>query len=344
MDKPQYSPTTGELTDEYAHGIEEFMALASNNIMTSEYGKMYCPCVRCRNHRLVNHLCRYGFMHGYKVWYSHGETDLMVQNYGSTSDILILGGRSVRLEEPTPVIVEKVKVIVEKVKVNKVDLLTQLSQADSSVEDLSRAQINNLVIKVVPLRKGCRPGLGNIADTDPATSFFSDYNDDLLQQNDELKEKVAALEASKAETEEWLSSIQEELTSTKSKVSNMDAFMRRICSAPLAELWGVYYGLYIAWEKQVPRLEVEVDSELVVGFLKNGIGEAHPLSFLVRLCHGFITKDWTVRINRLADGLANYAFTFQMGFHDLPLVPDSVDSILQDDVLVYECPRDVIVD
>ncbi|KFK31628.1 hypothetical protein AALP_AA6G137400 [Arabis alpina] len=29
-----------------------------------------------------------------------------------------------------------------------------------------------------------------------------------------------------------------------------------ICSAPLAELWGVYYGLYIAWEKKVMRLEM----------------------------------------------------------------------------------------
>ncbi|CAA7037248.1 unnamed protein product [Microthlaspi erraticum] len=123
-----------------------------------------------------------------------------------------------------------------------------------------------------------------------------------------------------------------------------------VCSAPMAELWGVYYGLYIAWEKQVSQVEVDIDSELVVGFLKNGIGEAHPLSFLVRLCHGFITKDWTVRFthvyreaNRLADGLANYAFSLPFGFHDLPLAPASLESILQDDVLGYELPRDVIV-
>ena len=39
------------------------------------------------------------------------------------------------------------------------------------------------------------------------------------------------------------------------------------------------------------RLELEVDSELVVGFLKDGIIDSHPLSFLVRLCHGFISRD-----------------------------------------------------
>ncbi|CAA7051384.1 unnamed protein product [Microthlaspi erraticum] len=42
----------------------------------------------------------------------------------------------------------------------------------------------------------------------------------------------------------------------------------------------------------IPKLEVEVDSELVVGFLTTGIGESHPLSFLVQLCHGFIKRDW----------------------------------------------------
>jgi len=93
------------------------------------------------------------------------------------------------------------------------------------------------------------------------------------------------------------------------------------CTAPVAELWGVYYGLYLAWEKKVSRVELEVDSALVVGFLKTGVSERHPLSFLVRLCHGFLSKDWIVRIshvyreaNRLADGLANYAFSLSMGF------------------------------
>ncbi|KAL9816790.1 putative reverse transcriptase domain, ribonuclease H domain, ribonuclease H-like superfamily [Arabidopsis thaliana] len=52
------------------------------------------------------------------------------------------------------------------------------------------------------------------------------------------------------------------------------------CTAPAAELWGVYYGLYLAWEKKVSRVELEVDSALVVGFLKTGVSERHPLSFL----------------------------------------------------------------
>ena len=48
----------------------------------------------------------------------------------------------------------------------------------------------------------------------------------------------------------------------------------------MAELWGVYYGLFIARKKAISRLEVEVDSKMVVEFLTLGIGETHPLSFL----------------------------------------------------------------
>ncbi|KAG7540165.1 Ribonuclease H domain [Arabidopsis thaliana x Arabidopsis arenosa] len=121
-----------------------------------------------------------------------------------------------------------------------------------------------------------------------------------------------------------------------------------ICSAPLAELWGVYYGLYIAWERRATRLEIEVDSEMVVGFLQTGISEAHPLSFLVRLCHGFIARDWIVRFshvyreaNRLADALANYAFSLPLGFHFFASIPDSVNVVLLEDTGGTAFPRRV---
>ncbi|KAL9288897.1 putative ribonuclease H domain, reverse transcriptase zinc-binding domain-containing protein [Arabidopsis thaliana] len=111
-----------------------------------------------------------------------------------------------------------------------------------------------------------------------------------------------------------------------------------ICSAPLAELWGVYYGLHIAWERGIRRLELEVDSTLVVGFLQAGIEDSHSLSLLVRLCYGFISRDWIVRIshvyreaNRLADGLANYAFSLPLGFHACGSMPAPVASIALED-------------
>ncbi|CAA7024806.1 unnamed protein product [Microthlaspi erraticum] len=121
-----------------------------------------------------------------------------------------------------------------------------------------------------------------------------------------------------------------------------------VCNAPLAELWGVYYGLLMAWESKAQRVTVEVDSEMIVGFLLTEISDANPLSFLVRLCHGFISKDWIVRIshmyreaNRLADGLANYAFSLPLGFHSFVVVPDAVKPVFIDDMAGVATPRRV---
>ena len=93
------------------------------------------------------------------------------------------------------------------------------------------------------------------------------------------------------------------------------------CGALLAELWGVYYGLVVAWKKGIRRFELEVDSKVVVEFLTTGIGDTHPLSFLVRMCHGLLENDWLVHIvhvyreaNRLTDGLANLAFFSSVWF------------------------------
>ncbi|CAA7017011.1 unnamed protein product [Microthlaspi erraticum] len=122
------------------------------------------------------------------------------------------------------------------------------------------------------------------------------------------------------------------------------------CTAPMAELWGVYYGLCIAWEKGITRLELEVDSLIVVGFLKTGMTDSHPLSFLVHLCHGFISKDWEVRVthvlreaNRLADGLANYAFSLPLGLHFLDSVPSDLLVVLSDDERGVSRSRQVVV-
>lgn len=79
----------------------------------------------------------------------------------------------------------------------------------------------------------------------------------------------------------------------------------------------VYYGLVIAWEKKIPQLYLKVDSELMVDFLKKRINDSHFLSFLVRLCHALLSKDWLVCIthvfreaNRPTYGLANHVFFF----------------------------------
>nr|AAT68735.1 hypothetical protein At2g15045 [Arabidopsis thaliana]AAV63873.1 hypothetical protein At2g15045 [Arabidopsis thaliana] len=112
----------------------------------------------------------------------------------------------------------------------------------------------------------------------------------------------------------------------------------------------MYYGLYLAWEKKASRVELEVDTEMVVGFLRTRVSESHPLSFLVRLCYGFISKDWIVRIvhvyreaNRLADGLANYAFSLSVCFDYFDSLPDCVCSISAADTSGATSSRHVVV-
>lgn len=76
-----------------------------------------------------------------------------------------------------------------------------------------------------------------------------------------------------------------------------------ICSAPLVELWGVYYGLCIAWNRGFWRLEVEVDSESVVSFFRTEIHDSHVYR----------------KANYLADGLVNYVFLYRLVYIILSL-------------------------
>lgn len=100
--------------------------------------------------------------------------------------------------------------------------------------------------------------------------------------------------------------------------------------------FGEFIMVYISLGRKELRLVLEVDLELAVGYLMTGIGEAHPLSFLVRLCHGFLLRDWIVRVshvyreaNRLANGLANYVFSLPLGFHSFDVVLVEVSMIMR---------------
>ncbi|CAA7048646.1 unnamed protein product [Microthlaspi erraticum] len=104
----------------------------------------------------------------------------------------------------------------------------------------------------------------------------------------------------------------------------------------------------MAWEKRCTRVVLEVDSELMVGFLQTGISDTHPLSFLVRRYHSLIAKDWIVRVthvyreaNCLADGLTNYTFSLPLGYHFFDVAPMDVVSILNEDELGFTRPMRV---
>ncbi|XP_010435718.1 PREDICTED: uncharacterized protein LOC104719481 [Camelina sativa] len=107
------------------------------------------------------------------------------------------------------------------------------------------------------------------------------------------------------------------------------------------------YGVYGHLVHVCPR---RVLAEVVVSFLQTGISKAYPLSFLVRFCHGFISRDWMVRVvhmhrkaNRLADGLVNYAFSLPLSFHLFQSSPESVAAIALQDSVGHAIPRLVCI-
>lgn len=69
---------------------------------------------------------------------------------------------------------------------------------------------------------------------------------------------------------------------------------------------------------------VEVDYLMVVDFVKIRIYDTHSLSFLIHLCHDFLSKDWNVQITHVYRELVNcdplcHLHTFDSVLSDLVL-------------------------
>ena len=95
--------SNGQISKEFAEGLNEFMRFAGNQEITLREGKTFCLCIRCDNSKFIpiervwNHLYQYGFTPNYKIWYFHGEVD--TGNMPSTSEYV-----PVNLEEPRMVV------------------------------------------------------------------------------------------------------------------------------------------------------------------------------------------------------------------------------------------------
>ncbi|ONK56452.1 uncharacterized protein A4U43_C10F8860 [Asparagus officinalis] len=85
-----------------------------------------------------------------------------------------------------------------------------------------------------------------------------------------------------------------------------------------AELSGVRAGLMLAKSLRLSKVMVELDSAIVVQFLKEGISHSHPMSIIARDALALISEGWVTEIrhiyregNRCADSLANLAQSCQ---------------------------------
>ncbi|XP_020537429.1 uncharacterized protein LOC105640619 isoform X2 [Jatropha curcas] len=108
-----------------------------------------------------------------------------------------------------------------------------------------------------------------------------------------------------------------------------------------AELWAVYHGLMLAWDRGFKKVLVESQSLESLEYLKRVPDELDPNRALATCCMNLIKRDWDcqfLHIHREANGCANWLAT---NFQDHPLgltvfykPPVSLIPILQNDSMM----------
>jgi ribonuclease HI len=89
-----------------------------------------------------------------------------------------------------------------------------------------------------------------------------------------------------------------------------------LCSAFVAELWGVYEGLRQAYRLGFRKVELNIDSEAVVRVLKKGSSTSASGCSLLKRIRNLLQKNWFIEVshtyrkaNKCADALANIGCT-----------------------------------
>ena len=117
-----------------------------------------------------------------------------------------------------------------------------------------------------------------------------------------------------------------------------------ICSVTIAELWGLYQGLILAWQMGIILLVVEIDSLCVTQLLNKKSLNA-TLS-LVNDILGLLSRDWQVSVHHVyreanfgADFMASHALSLPLGLHYFTTPPLGVKTWLRNDGLGTAFPR-----
>lgn len=86
-----------------------------------------------------------------------------------------------------------------------------------------------------------------------------------------------------------------------------------ISSVTNAKLWGLFYGLDLAWKQRIRDLLVEVNSKCSIQLIANTSNNPSSYSSLIRSIKELLNKDWHVCINHI-DHEANFAVDFLTDF------------------------------
>lgn len=112
------------------------------------------------------------------------------------------------------------------------------------------------------------------------------------------------------------------------------------CDATWAEMRALLRGLQIAVERNYSPLIVELDSQVSIRYLAEGVKEGNPIALLVSKCkdlvrlHGHVEVLFCPRVsNKLADWLASYALVSPVCCNVLDYPPDGCLPYLEGDQL-----------
>ena len=117
-----------------------------------------------------------------------------------------------------------------------------------------------------------------------------------------------------------------------------------------AELWGIFWGLKLAWDYGYRDVEIECDSVVAVTFLTSATVSTHPLYNIISCCKMEIHDHWRCIIehiyreqNEAADTLATRSYNLDSGLHVYDEAPDFLKDILVADATVILRPRSVVL-
>ena len=117
-----------------------------------------------------------------------------------------------------------------------------------------------------------------------------------------------------------------------------------------AELWGIFWGLKLAWDYGYRDVEIECDSVVAVTLLTSATVSTHPLYSIISCCKMKIHDHWRCMIehiyreqNEAADALATRSYNLDSGLHVYDEAPDFLKDILVADARGILRPRFVVL-
>ena len=106
-----------------------------------------------------------------------------------------------------------------------------------------------------------------------------------------------------------------------------------------AELFAIYFGLYLAWERRYENVVIELDSLLVDNKIASPLQPNDHLFQVIRACQEFLKRNWRCQIvrtfreaNRCGNYLASWAFRSGFDVSQLDDPPGQLHRLIQEDL------------